>query len=35
MALSNILQKPFYITKIRSGRPNPGLNNQLLTAVKK
>ncbi|KRX08748.1 RNA 3'-terminal phosphate cyclase/enolpyruvate transferase, alpha/beta [Pseudocohnilembus persalinus] len=33
MALSNILQTPFQIINIRSGRPNPGLNNQLTSAI--
>lgn len=33
LALSNILKTSFYITNIRKSRPNPGLNNQLLTVV--
>ena len=33
MALSNILNKPFFIKNIRKSRPNPGLNNQLISTV--
>ena len=33
MALSSILQKDFIIEKIRNNRPNPGINNQLISAV--
>ncbi|EAR87137.2 RNA 3'-terminal phosphate cyclase (macronuclear) [Tetrahymena thermophila SB210] len=34
MALSNILQKPIQLKNIRVNRPNPGLNNQLMGAIK-
>lgn len=35
MALANILDKTAKIKNIRISRPNPGLNNQLIGAVKK
>jgi RNA 3'-terminal phosphate cyclase (ATP) len=33
LVLSNILKKPFYIHSIRNNRPNPGLNNQLISIL--
>ena len=34
LALSTITQKPFEVTDIRKGRPNPGLKNQHLFCIK-
>src|SRR3989344_3203282 len=34
LALSVLTDQPFTITRIRAGRPNPGLQRQHLTAVK-
>lgn len=34
MALANILDKTAKIKNIRISRPNPGLNNQLIGAIK-
>ncbi|HLC81108.1 MAG TPA: RNA 3'-terminal phosphate cyclase, partial [Candidatus Nanoarchaeia archaeon] len=34
LALSALTEKPFHVTKIRSGRKQPGLKAQHLTAIK-